>query len=658
MSDDYWKNFFEHNKFPPITFLTNEKLFSLEDAILLYLRINRRPDKIPQDSLLYKLIEISRFDHRINAIFFDNFLKSLLTRSKISQVADKPAIYFIEKLLDPESANILANLVKTKLYDFLEKQKINDIRLNDVFFENYHQSILKDAFFQNAIDKSADFFEYMGLDTNNANILESIMTSAESSTIISKHHQRGRSPMRYLQNTVVSPLNEITEKEIYYLVNNYSEKRKQCVDMCLLRSRPSVVLSGTNAGKLLVNVNPFRFLNSKMVSKYNLDIKILIKVGDFLLDYNKNSLLKSIELLLRKYYKKSNLKLLLYADCIIGFYVYGLMDVNIYPYTYPWETGSKNVHPTNLLKNYGWVVFDMIMNMSHLITMISYKIPAELKTKNKREVIVAKIDTLQIEMNKYLEYDPNTLEGFMSNYSNSSIKLGTTCIFSTLLEACIIQEKGVPSHEIFLRLENAYLHDYLHTNYNNVPRSRWNLLKIPNKKFEGCKDTTHWVTYYEGKNLRSVFDMCTDKEINFGENKLEIAMLIIYPFFSYLYKTFTNEVNIKQWLSRIYQSEDTKNEIIIKGKEFIFGNYENILLLERQVRTILENTIPASLIISQDQIIEKYKKKLIKSEKNIMETIEINVNKLNSSWQKSKRPDDPSQNDTRRVRSRFDWTQM
>jgi len=634
----------DYDTLHPVYYYTRQG-FSLQDAVLINLYLDPNSKKFfNKNNLMGTLFNKSTHDNRLDVSFFDDYLSSDALLLTISEAAEKPPAFFIEKYIEPKNANILADLVGKKLYDFLVTQQIHDIQLDDAFFENYNQSGLHNISFQNAVDRSADFFEYMGLDPGNSKILESIVASAESISIQSQIQNRVRSPMQYTNATKALQLPEMTNREIYYLVNNYSEKRKQCVDLCLLKSRPLVGLNATNAGKLLPNVNPFRFLNSTLISVHNLDIETLVQVGDFLLNYSRESLVKSIELLLRKYFEKSNLRLLLYADCLIGFYIWGLADNTLYPMTVYWgsqknPTITEIINPIPLLENYGWVFFDMIMNLTHLITIIKNKIPITVKHKKNKDVIVANLDDIKDDMYDYFEYNASAFDGFMSNYYNDKLKLATNCVFSTLLEACVIQERGVPSHKIFLRLEDAYSN---HTNYPN--RQRYKLLKIPNKKFEGSRDATHWASTYKKKILRSAFDSCTDKKINFGENKLEVAMLIIYPIFSHVYQKLQLGDNIEIWKSRINDVEDSESEKVKNGEHFYNRNIKNLLLLERDVRTILENTIPASLIIPRATVTENYEKKLQKSKKHFMENF-----KLNKSGQKSKRLEEP----TRRVRSRY-----
>ena len=476
--------------------------------------------------------------------------------------------------------------IENLLFTDLVMKSREDTRLDEYFFDNFIRSELKYITTIKAANKSRGYFELKGMRPEYADMLEELVSSPESQKIYSRPLNTGNSPMKY-----GADLPEISKRDLYFLVNNYSKKRKECVGLCLLKSRPDVVLTGTHAGKLLPNINPFRLLNGEIIKKYSLDIEQLIKVGDFLLDYTFDSIKKCLDLLLTEYYEKSQLKSLLYADCLIGFYIWGLIDQKTFPFSVKWNSNIEQVHPLHTLANYGWIFFDMIMNFSHLICMLKKKVTVE---KNGM-VVVANVEKLENEMKKFLNYNQSAYDGYMSNYYNSRQELSTNCILSTLLEACILQESGIPTYEIFLRLEMQPLGDlemYKRLFSNIEP------------KFKGSFKATHWTTRYKNKKFRSVFELCTDKEINFGEHKLEVAMAILYPILIHTYSVI--EENSKLIANKIFEEihltkniEDLLRQFHPKrmeAKALIGGIMEKILHLEHQLRYILENKIPKSLV--------------------------------------------------------------
>ena len=635
--------------------------FSLQDALFIYRGIHRLSEK----SLFNDLIEKTKSDNRFNESFFDNYVNSNQLHTSTAKSINKSRYFFESNGLQSQHAllleevmyisdpnlvflrsihadenlvqrvlpvmnenNINANSFKlnfklisdyTKigfllqdalfiyrgLDDNLTKNSIftylvdKSNRLDEYFFDNFIGSELKYITIVKATDKSREYFELKGLRPEYADILEELVSSAESRKIYSRHPTTGNSPMQYGGN---GNLPEISDRELYFLVNHYSKKRKECTGSCLLKSRPEVVLTGTHAGKLLPNINPFRLLNGEMIEKYSLDVEQLVKVGDLLLEYTLDSMKQCLELLLSEYYEKSQLKSLLYADCLIGFYTWGLIN----PLLYNWD----NVHPLHSMKNYGWIFFDMIMNFSHLIFMLKKKITVE---KNDM-IVVANVEKLEHEMKKFLNYKEDASDGYMSNYYQFS----ANCILSTLLEACILQESGVPNYEIFLRLEINPSGDMtpkdeteMHFFSNLNPKSKGNFKSAHSAH---PAHSAHWTARYGNKKFRSMYELCTDKEINFGEHKLEVAMAILYPIFGRSYMLIKQ--NAIRVIDGIFEEIDINNDLVGESEELIkkiqtksheakaltIDRLKEILYLEYYVKYILENKIPSLYIKSEIEL--------------------------------------------------------
>lgn len=406
------------------------------------------------------------------------------------------------------------------------------------------------------------------LKQENAILLETLMMSPETKNILSQPMIEGDSKMEYRED-IDEILPPITEKELYILVNNYSKKEAGCIGFCKLKSKPTIVLNGTYAHKRLINVNPFRFLNKESINKYGLGIELLINVGDLLMGNDYNSTIKSLELIINDYKESSRLTRLLYADCLIGYHIYGTMDRRFYPLNLKWSAHEEveSIDPLKILDNMGWVFFDMIINLSYVIHKLKKSINADLQ-----------VNLLETNMNKFMTYESSAADGYLSNYYNEKKKLSTNCLLSTLMEACVLQESGISNNKIFLRLEMS---PSARQNSNSFER----IYSVLESQFPGSTNVTHWSTRFEGNKFRSYFDICTENEINFGEHKTAVAMAILYPILQLSLRMILR--SLKPIILRIYKYFETNEDL----SNFLFKTVTDILELEEDTRFIVEENI-------------------------------------------------------------------
>lgn len=323
---------------------------------------------------------------------------------------------------------------------------------------------------------------------------------------------------------------EISFKEFFELINTYNDPYPGCDAECTLKGRSDVILNGKFKDKKLKNINPFKYLNQKIIDLYELDIKLLIKICDKLVAYTDKKLFKSIDILLTSYYSKNRIINLLYASCLSGIYVWNTIDYNLYPLNSYWRgEGNEAIFPLDVLKNYCWLFFDMVMNINKLIYM------------NKIQNIAA--DGFLREL-KYTEYGNSSTDGYLMNYYSDKLII-VNCVMQTLLEACILQSIGHDPSTIYLRLEAPSLTRVYHRS----------LIPLKNNGMYA----THYSTSHNNIKYRSGYDLCTDKELNYLENKVEIAMAVMYVDISVFKKAvrenivkFSNPLDIFNKIGLLY----------------------------------------------------------------------------------------------------------
>ena len=310
---------------------------------------------------------------------------------------------------------------------------------------------------------------------------------------------------------------DMTDTEISYLVNNYNLLRTGCDEECTLRGRPVVILTGKFHDKKVRNVNPFRFLNKDIINRYNLDIQLLIEVCDKLISYTPEKLFESIELLLTSYYRKNRIINLLYASCLSGIFLWNILDYSFYPLKKKWQTSdnvmyTEEIKPRDILKNYCWLIFDMIMNINKIIDVSIY---------NKQNPVDA-----VYKVGEILEYAESATDGYMMNYYSES-KLKNNCVLSSLMEACTLQAFGVDSSDIILRLEAPI---YVDGAGNEIHHIQHRALIPAGKNKKGAEFASHFALEYRNIKIRSMDTngYCTEHMLNFLDNKIEIAMSILY----------------------------------------------------------------------------------------------------------------------------------
>jgi hypothetical protein len=309
---------------------------------------------------------------------------------------------------------------------------------------------------------------------------------------------------------------DMSDNEISYLVNNYNLLRTGCDEECTLRGRPVVILTGKFHDKKLRNVNPFRFLNKDIINKYNLDIQLLIEVCDNLILYTPEKLFESIELLLTSYYKKNKIINLLYASCLSGIFLWNIIDYSFYPLKKEWGSGDnfgiEEIKPRDILKNYCWLFFDMIMNINKILYLSIY---------NKQNPVDA-----VYKVGEILEYAESATDGYMMNYY-SETKLKNNCVLSSLMEACTLQAFGVNTFDIAIRLEAPI---YVDKEGKEIHHIQHRALIPAGKNKKGAEFASHFAIEYQNIKIRSMVDngYCTEHMLNFTVNKIDIAMSILY----------------------------------------------------------------------------------------------------------------------------------
>jgi hypothetical protein len=351
---------------------------------------------------------------------------------------------------------------------------------------------------------------------------------------------------------------DMSDIEISYLVNNYNLLRTGCDEECTLRGRPVVILTGKFHDKKLRNVNPFRFLNRDVIDRYNLDIQLLIEVCDKLISYTPEKLFESIELLLTSYYVNNRIINLLYASCLSGIFLWNMLDYSFYPLQKNWKTSdgvmfTEEIKPRDILKNYCWLIFDMIMNINKIIAVSIY---------NKQNPVDA-----VYRVGEILEYAESATDGYMMNYY-SETKLKNNCVLSSLIEACTLQAFGVNTSDIILRLEAPIYVD------GEGKEIQHRALIPAGKNKKGAEFASHFALEYRNIKIRSniLNGYCTEHILNFLDNKIEIAMSILYIDIS-IFKRMMREFYIK-------------NIRVTKG---LFLNFfDKIGLLYYNLRIILE----------------------------------------------------------------------
>jgi hypothetical protein len=171
----------------------------------------------------------------------------------------------------------------------------------------------------------------------------------------------------------------------------------------------------------------------------------------------------------------------------------------LYPLNSYWRgEGNESIFPLDVLKNYCWLFFDMVMNINKLIYM------------NKIQNMAA--DGFFREL-KYTEYGNSSTDGYLMNYYSDKLII-VNCVMQTLLEACTLQSMGHDPSTIYLRLEAPSLTRLYHRS----------LIPLQNNGMYA----THYSTSHNNIKYRSGYDLCTDKELNYLENKVEIAMAVMY----------------------------------------------------------------------------------------------------------------------------------
>ena len=351
---------------------------------------------------------------------------------------------------------------------------------------------------------------------------------------------------------------DMSDNEIYYLVNNYNLLRTGCDEECTLRGRPVILLTGKFHDKKLRNVNPFRFLNRDVIDTYNLDIQLLVEVCDKMISYTPEKLFESIELLLTSYYRKSRIINLLYASCLSGIFLWNMLDYSFYPLKKNWKTSdgvlyTEEIKPRDILKNYCWLIFDMIMNINKIIAVSIY---------NKQNPVDA-----VYKVGEILEYAESATDGYMMNYY-SETKLKNNCVLSSLMEACTLQAFGVNTSDIALRLEGPVFVD------GEGKEIQHRALIPAGKNTKGAEFASHFAIEYRNIKIRSnvLNGYCTEHVLNFLDNKIEIAMSILYIDIS-IFKRLMREFYIKN---------------IRVTKELFLNFFDKIGLLYYNLRIILE----------------------------------------------------------------------
>ena len=354
---------------------------------------------------------------------------------------------------------------------------------------------------------------------------------------------------------------DMTDTEIAYLVNNYNLLRTGCDEECTLRGRPVILLTGKFHDKKLRNVNPFRFLNRDVIDRYNLDIQLLVEVCDRMISYTPEKLFESIELLLTSYYRNNRIINLLYASCLSGIFLWNMLDYSFYPLKKNWKTSdgilyTEEIKPRDILKNYCWLIFDMIMNINKIIAVSIY---------NKQNPVDA-----VYKVGEILEYAESATDGYMMNYY-SETKLKNNCVLSSLMEACTLQAFGVNTFDIALRLEAPVFVDEEGKEIHHIQHRA---LIPAGKNKKGAEFASHFAIEYQSIKIRSnvLNGYCTEHVLNFAVNKIEIAMSILYLDIS-VFKKMVKELYIKNWQ-------------VTKG--LLFELFGKIGLLYYNLRIILE----------------------------------------------------------------------
>ncbi len=408
---------------------------------------------------------------------------------------------------------IIKNNIDTHITPLTIKNKYR----NTINNNNTHSTVENNINDKNSIDKHINqLIIKNNIDKHSIN--NNIIHSTVKKTSPVKHRTSSSDSSGIPQILFTGPdAPDMSDTKISYLVNNYNLLRTGCDEECTLRGRPVVILTGKFHDKKLRNVNPFRFLNRDVIDKYNLDIQLLIEVCDKLIAYTPEKLFESIELLLTSYYRKNRIIDLLYASCLSGIFLWNILDYRFYPLKKNWAKSANNVYtemikPRNILKNYCWLFFDMIMNINKIIYLSIYN------KQNPGEAVY--------KVGEILEYAESATDGYMMNYY-SETKLKNNCVLSSLMEACTLQAFGVDPSEITLRLEAPIYVDKAGKEIKNI----YHRALIPaGKNKKGAEFASHFALEYRNVKLRSniLNGYCTEHTLNFLDNKIEIAMSILY----------------------------------------------------------------------------------------------------------------------------------
>jgi hypothetical protein len=139
------------------------------------------------------------------------------------------------------------------------------------------------------------------------------------------------------------------------------------------------------------------------------------------------------------------------------------------------------------------------------------------------------------------------------------------------MEACTLQAFGVDPSEITLRLEAPIYVDGAGKEIKNI----YHRALIPaGKNKKGAEFASHFALEYRNVKLRSMDNKgyCTENTLNFLDNKIEIAMSILYIDIS-IFKRMMREFYIKN---------------IRVTKELFLNFFDKIGLLYYNLRIILE----------------------------------------------------------------------
>lgn len=250
---------------------------------------------------------------------------------------------------------------------------------------------------------------------------------------------------------------------------------------------------GTKERKyVLPDINPFRYISEvRLVSSFPYDehvVNNLVDIADMLMKKTDDDTIRAIKQCIDLSLKERQIAYLVYAAGLVDMYLWKDMK-KYFPFRRAWAGGEilNFEQPQKCLNQ--WVLLDMFCKKHFMVS---------------------------IYMVWNLPYRASSSSPYISSYYDKE-QLVQNCIFSTLMEGAIAQERGVKIEDIVVRVQRP-----------NRDQAQYH--GMASIKREDLNKGVHWASEIKGEQMRVINTMptCTLKGLSYATDHRDIIMSILY----------------------------------------------------------------------------------------------------------------------------------